>query len=55
MSNSSLASDILERAAQYVWMSTEHQQYSIANQFDAIQRYPQRFHSENARRTNEAI
>ena len=29
------------RAAQYVRMSTEHQQYSIANQSDAIQRYAQ--------------
>src|ERR1700755_295565 len=29
----------MRRAAMYVRMSTEHQQYSIANQSDAIERY----------------
>src|ERR1700749_1983470 len=29
----------MRRAAMYVRMSTEHQQYSIANQSDAIEKY----------------
>ena len=37
------------RAAQYVRMSTEHQQYSIANQTDAIRRYAQDHHMQVVR------
>ncbi len=34
----------LVRAAEYVRMSTDHQQYSVANQQDAIRRYAQEHH-----------
>ena len=39
--NSSLAAKV-GRAAMYVRMSTEHQQYSTENQSDAIERYAAR-------------
>jgi DNA invertase Pin-like site-specific DNA recombinase len=36
-----MATDQLIPAAQYLRMSTEHQQYSFENQMSAIQRYAQ--------------
>src|SRR5262245_10600242 len=44
MPDSSQTSDpvVKVRAAQYVRMSTEHQQYSTANQADVIREYAQR-------------
>jgi DNA invertase Pin-like site-specific DNA recombinase len=52
--NSSLASDTSVRAAQYVRMSTEHQQYSIANQSDVIQQYAQDHKMQIVRTYNDA-
>jgi len=37
-----MPSNLLVPAAQYLRMSTEHQQYSLSNQSAAIQRYAER-------------
>ena len=44
----------ITRAAEYVRMSTEHQQYSTENQGDAIRGYAERHHMEIVRTYSDA-